>query len=262
MNGGETLQALLIVLIPEIHNAITSYSRKRPITLMKADAIHRVHITSLPVALECKRILPVNFGHIMNAHPPLNTSHGISGRIGKGSNAPTLKLQGTFLPLMLLRLTLDIVRYYVPPRGCHDHQTIPHVQIITLLRKLQCSHGIGLSCIPKFKHFIPASRDDQISRGKKCHGFDGLIMRTDLLRDVVGWTLTKLPHAHGLIGSDGEDGAPIGGEAGIEHGRVVFVVHLCLGQCADLTSTLLNLPTSYTAIPIRGHQMIGRGAPI
>ena len=50
-------------------------------------------------------------------------------------------------------------------------------------------------------------------------------MRTDLLRDVVGWTLTKLPHAHGLIGSDGEDGAPIGGEAGIEHGRVVFVVH-------------------------------------
>lgn len=49
-------------------------------------------------------------------------------------------------------------------------------------------------------------------------------MRSNLLGDVVGRALAQLPHPYGLVGSDGEDGAAVGGEAGVEHGRVVFVI--------------------------------------
>eukprot|EP00580_Thalassiosira_gravida_P002889 CAMPEP_0201614664 /NCGR_PEP_ID=MMETSP0492-20130828/29316_1 /ASSEMBLY_ACC=CAM_ASM_000837 /TAXON_ID=420259 /ORGANISM="Thalassiosira gravida, Strain GMp14c1" /LENGTH=103 /DNA_ID=CAMNT_0048082027 /DNA_START=59 /DNA_END=370 /DNA_ORIENTATION=+ len=103
----------------------------------------------------------------------------------------------------------------MPPGGRYHHQTIPHVQIVTSFGKLQRSHGVGLSGIPKFEHFIPPSRNDQIGRGEEGYGFDGLVVRADLLRYVVRGRLTQLPHSHGLIGSDGENGAPVGGKTGV-----------------------------------------------
>jgi hypothetical protein len=49
-------------------------------------------------------------------------------------------------------------------------------------------------------------------------------MCTNLLGDVVGWGLSKLPHSYGLVGPDGEDRVAVGGEAGVEDGGVVLVV--------------------------------------
>ena len=229
INRRKTLQPLLIVLIPEIHNAIPSHSGKRPIPLMKTHAIDGIHIAILSMALERKGILPVHFGHVLNPHPPLNASHGVARTIRKGGNAPTLKLELTFLPLVFLRLPLDIVRYNMPPRGGHDHQTIPHVQIVTSFGELQRSHGVGLSSIPKFEQFVPSSGNDEVGRGEEGYGFDGRVVGADLLGDVVGGRLTQLPHAHGFVGSYGEDGVAVGGEAGVEYGRVIFMVD-CFGK--------------------------------
>ena len=213
MNGGETLQALFVVLVPEIYNSIASNCRKGSVTLVETNAIDGIDIVILPMTLECKRFLPVHFGHIVNSHPPLDASHGIARRIRESGDASTLEFQRTFLPLMLLRLSLDIVRYNMPPSCGDHHQTIPHIQIVTFFGKLERPDGVGLPCIPKFKHFVPPSGNYQIGRGEEGYGFDGLIVRTNLLRDVVGGTLTQLPHPHGLICPDGEDGAAIGGEA-------------------------------------------------
>lgn len=49
-------------------------------------------------------------------------------------------------------------------------------------------------------------------------------MSTNLLGGVVGRGLSKLPHSYGLVGADGEDGAAIGGETGVEDGGIVLVI--------------------------------------
>ena len=49
-------------------------------------------------------------------------------------------------------------------------------------------------------------------------------MCSNLLGNVVGGSLSKLPHSHGLVSAYGEDCGAVGGEAGVEDGRIVFVV--------------------------------------
>lgn len=49
-------------------------------------------------------------------------------------------------------------------------------------------------------------------------------MCTNLLGDVVRRSLSQLPHSHCFVGTDSEDGATIGGEAGVEDRRVVLVI--------------------------------------
>ena len=49
-------------------------------------------------------------------------------------------------------------------------------------------------------------------------------MCTNLLGDVIGWSLSELPHSYGLVSPDGEDGVPVGGETGVEDGGVVLVI--------------------------------------
>jgi hypothetical protein len=50
-------------------------------------------------------------------------------------------------------------------------------------------------------------------------------MSTNLLGDVVGRGLSKLPHSYGFVGADGEDGAAIGGETGVKDGGIVLVIN-------------------------------------
>ena len=226
IDAGEPLQPLLIVLVPEVHDAIPPDRGEGPIPLVKAYAIHGVNVVVLSMTLESERLLPMNFGHVVNCHPPLDASHGVSRSVRKGGDAPALELERTINPLVFLRLSLDVVRYDVSPSGGNDHQIVPHVDIVTSFRELQHPDGVGLTCVPEFEHLIPPARYDQVGRGEEGDRLDGLIVRADLLGDVVGGALPQLPHAHGLVGPDGEDGAAVGGEAAVQNWGVVFVVHL------------------------------------
>lgn len=227
--AGESLQPLLIVLVPEVHDAIPPDRGERPVPLVKAYAIHGVNVVILSMTLESERLLPVDFGHVVNCHPPLDASHGVSRSVRKGGYAPALELERTINPLVFLRLSLDVVRDDVSSSGGNDHQIVPHVDIVTSFGELQHPDWIWLTRVPEFKHLIPPARYDQVGRGEEGDRLDGLIVRADLLGDVVGGALPQLPHAHGLVGPDGEDGAAVGGEAGVENWGVVFVVHCFWG---------------------------------
>ncbi len=169
----------------------------------------------------------MNFGNVVYAHPSLDTSHGVSRGIGKGGDASTLEFQWTFFPFVLDGLALDVVRYNVTSGRGHDQQSILDVEIVTSFGKLQCPHRIGLSCIPKFEHVVPSPRYDEVGCRQEPHRFDWLVVRANLLWHVIGRRLSELPHSHGLVGADGEDGAAVGREARVEDGRVILVVHFC-----------------------------------
>ena len=228
IDAGEPLQPLFIVLVPEVHDAVPTDRGESPMPLVKAYAIHGVNVVILSMTLESERLLSVNFGHVVDSNPPLDASHGVSRGVRKGGDAPALELERTINPLVFLRLSLDVVRYDVSSSGGNDHQVVPHVQIVTPFGELQHPDRVGLTRVPEFEHLIPPARYDQVGRGEKGDRLDGLIVRADLLGDVIGGALPQLPHAHGLVGSDGEDGAAVGGEAGVKNWGVIFVVHCFL----------------------------------
>lgn len=54
VDAGESLQPLLIILVPEVHNAVPPDGGERPIPLVKTNAIHGVHVVILPMTLKCE----------------------------------------------------------------------------------------------------------------------------------------------------------------------------------------------------------------
>jgi hypothetical protein len=169
MNGRKSLEPLLVVLIPKVDNTIRPNCGKRPKLIVKTNAIHCKNIGILTMTLEGKRFFPGDFGNILYTHASLDTPHSVTSRIRKGRNAPTLELQRALFSLMLLRLTLDIVSNDMTTGARYNHQTVPHVQVVTFVGQLQSSHWILLSGVPEFEHVVPTSGYNHIGAGKESH---------------------------------------------------------------------------------------------
>eukprot|EP00562_Extubocellulus_spinifer_P035561 CAMPEP_0178694990 /NCGR_PEP_ID=MMETSP0699-20121125/8587_1 /TAXON_ID=265572 /ORGANISM="Extubocellulus spinifer, Strain CCMP396" /LENGTH=161 /DNA_ID=CAMNT_0020340599 /DNA_START=1999 /DNA_END=2484 /DNA_ORIENTATION=- len=116
----ETLESLLVVLIPEVDDTIAADGGERS-KGVEGDLIDAENVGILTMALEGEGILAGNLLQVVDADPSLDAANGEAGHVGEGRDASRLELERTFLPAVLGGLALNVVRYDMPAGRGHDH---------------------------------------------------------------------------------------------------------------------------------------------
>ena len=221
---GESLEALLVVLIPKVDDTVTSNGRKCAVLPLESNTIDRVDVGIMAMTLERKRLLAGYFLQVVNTNSAFDTAHSKAVGIRKARNAPRLVFQRRVFATELARLLLTVVcNNLTTPRSDHE-QIVFNVHVVYLVGQIKDPNGVLLPGVPEFQFRVPSARYNKICAAQKAHALDRCIVSTNLLWDIVGRVLSEFPHANGLVTATRENGAAISTKASRENGCFIFVV--------------------------------------
>lgn len=86
IDGGESLETLLVIFVPKADDAVSSVGGKRAVG-MEGDAVDGVDLVVFAVALEGEGIFASYPLNVMNADTALNASHGKPSCVWKAAPA-------------------------------------------------------------------------------------------------------------------------------------------------------------------------------
>mmetsp|Transcript_6815 Transcript_6815/g.12491 ORF Transcript_6815/g.12491 Transcript_6815/m.12491 type:complete len:236 (+) Transcript_6815:3705-4412(+) len=214
------------------------------------------------MAFKGKTLFSWRLLNVMNPDSPFDTTHGKARLIRKGCNTTSLVLEWRILSHYFARLSADIVGIDLAI-GCSDHHAIStNVEGMDTFRHFKCACRLtrSLTRIPKLELFIPPAADDHVGVWKKAYRLDGSIVTANLLCHFLRRTL-QLPHSNRLIASTREYNTAIRRKCSRQYRSLSFMTCHGFSLCLNTTTLFGNLPTTNTAVPVGGDQVICRRTP-
>ena len=230
VDGREALEALLVVLVPEVHHPVAA-DRGEGSVRVEANVVDAVHVLLLPVALEGEGFLPGRYVllEVVDPDTALDAADGEACHVREGRDASRLIFERALLPVHLPRRTRHVVGDDLPSGRGDDQDVLPHVEGVAPLGQVE-GHGDGRAApVPEFQLAVPPPADDHVGGGEVADAPDRGVVGADLLRHAVGRLLAELPHPDGLVGPAGEDGVAVGREGRAE-GRGLPLVVDCVRE--------------------------------
>jgi len=205
IDGGETLESLLVVLIPDVDNTITANSSKdRPFGGMEGDMVYTKDVFPNTMALEIKGLFFTGFAKGMNCTTAFNTTDEVALGIGKGGNAPKGLAENIIgnsaLYLTGLGTSLDVVRDDMTLSSCNNQQATLDIERVAPFGQIKHGSWLRRTCIPELDRFVPTTTNGKVGYGGKSNMAYWSVMITNLLGNAVGWQpLSQLVHTNGVV---------------------------------------------------------------
>mmetsp|Transcript_45588 Transcript_45588/g.87177 ORF Transcript_45588/g.87177 Transcript_45588/m.87177 type:complete len:254 (+) Transcript_45588:386-1147(+) len=202
---GHCLQALLILLVPEVECAVGSTGHEGALGGMEGDVIHRVDVVVFAVALEGEVLGMHGLVHVLHRHATLHRAHEIPRLVWEARDASCLVTQRRDQLLVHLVGFLEIENLDVPLSRAGHQQRVLHAQRVAFVREGLCVRWALLPQVPVPQRLVPASGDEHVEVVDPGDVADGGVVRGDL-RELAGG---QVPLLGLLVAAPGKHAAPV-----------------------------------------------------